>query len=143
MSATYSLAGTDTADTVSRIAVSDPDVAAALLRKEVVFNDRMQGMALLLDYQNQLIGSSVVSVGSVSHTFMAPREVFRTALLAGASAIICGSSHPSGKVKPSGDDRAVARRLAEAGELLGIDLLDYMILGQEGGSTSLARAGVV
>jgi DNA repair protein RadC len=73
---------------------------------------------------------------------MAPREVFRDALLRGASALFLAHNHPSGDASPSADDRAVTRRLAQAGALLGIDLLDHLVVGDPDW-TSLARLGVI
>ena len=72
---------------------------------------------------------------------MRPREIYRDALLAGASAVVVAHNHPSGDPTPSSDDREVTRRLAEAGETLGVDLLDHLVIAAEEW-TSLARLGV-
>jgi DNA repair protein RadC len=58
-----------------------------------------------------------------------PREVFKVAILSNAAAILCGHNHPSGDPQPSGEDRSLTRRLVKAGQVLGIDVLDHVIIG--------------
>jgi DNA repair protein RadC len=104
--------------------------------------DRELCLLVALDVKHRLLGVSTVSVGTADHTFMAPREVYRDALAAGASAIFLAHNHPSGDATPSADDRQVTRRLAQAGAMVGIDLLDHLVVGDPGW-TSLARLGVL
>ncbi len=73
---------------------------------------------------------------------MSPREVFRDALHHGASAIVLGHNHPSGDAAPSEADEAITRRLAAAGDLVGIEVLDHLVIGHDRWQ-SLARAGVL
>lgn len=120
--------------------VTSPEAAAALLVPELAGRDRERCVALLLDTRHRLLELRTVSIGSIDHTFMSPREVFRDALLANAAAVVLGHNHPSGDAAPSRDDRRVTRRLAEAAEVIGIDLLDHLVVG-DGRWTSLARAG--
>ncbi|HSK23974.1 MAG TPA: JAB domain-containing protein [Egicoccus sp.] len=125
-----------------RTLVSSPEAAADLLVPLVGLRDRERCEAAFLDTKHRLLGTATVSIGSIDHTFMAPREVFRDALLANASALVLAHNHPSGDPEPSRDDELVTRRLARAGEMLGIDLLDHLVVG---GTTwtSLARRGVL
>ncbi len=129
-------------DPDTRDEVTSPEAAAALLVPEFTRADRERCLAALLDTKHRIIGVVVVSIGSLDHTFMAPREVFRDALLANAAAIVLAHNHPSGDVEPSSDDEAVTRRLVRAGQLVGIEVLDHLIVGG-GRWTSLARRGVV
>lgn len=129
-------------DPESRDDVTSPEAAAALLVPELSNADRERCLAALLDTKHRVIGVVVVSIGSLDHTFMAPREVFRDALLANAAAIVLAHNHPSGDVEPSSDDEAVTRRLVRAGELVGVEVLDHLIVGRDRW-TSLARRGVV
>lgn len=126
----------------SRSAVTSPDAAAALLVPALAHRDRERCVAALLDTKHRLIELATVSVGSVDHTFMAPREVYRDALLVNASALVLGHNHPSGDPEPSGDDQQLTRRLVRAGELIGVDLLDHLVIGGTRW-VSLARRGVV
>jgi DNA repair protein RadC len=122
--------------------VTCPEDAVALVAPLVAGSDRELCLLVALDVKHRLLGVATVSVGTSDHTFMAPREVFRDALLAGASALFLAHNHPSGDPTPSGDDRQVTRRLAQAGSLLGVDVLDHLVLGDPGWS-SLARLGVL
>lgn len=124
-----------------RPAVTSPEQAAAILVPALDGADREQCVAALLDTKHQLLDTVVVSVGSIDHTFMAPREVYRDALIANASAVVLAHNHPSGDPDPSRDDESVTRRLAAAGELVGIDLLDHLVVAA-GRWVSLARRGV-
>jgi DNA repair protein RadC len=83
---------------------------------------------LLLDTRHRLIRAQVVSVGSADTSLAHPREVFREAAIAGAAAIVLFHNHPSGDPMPSQDDIELTRRLVAAGELLGIDVVDHVIL---------------
>ena len=125
-----------------RPAVTSPEAAADVLMPALYGRDREHCVAALLDTKHRLLRTVVVSVGSIDHTFMAPREVFRDALLANASAIVLAHNHPSGDPEPSRDDEVLTGRLTRAGEIVGVDLLDHLVVG---GSrwVSLARRGHV
>lgn len=97
---------------------------------------------LSLDARHRLIAVDTASIGTATHTFMAPREIYRDALLRGASALFLAHNHPSGDPSPSDADVSVTRRLARAGATVGIELLDHLIVGDTD-FTSLAREGVV
>lgn len=84
---------------------------------------------LHLDGKNRIVCIDQVSVGSLNQSIVHPREVFKTALLSSAAAIILLHNHPSGDPEPSKEDREITRRLKEVGELLGIRVLDHMIIG--------------
>jgi DNA repair protein RadC len=121
--------------------VGSPAAAVAVVRPLLTGHDRERGVLVALDTRHRVIGTTIVSIGTAAHTFLAPREVYRDALLLGASAIVVAHNHPSGDASPSDDDRHITRRLARAGETLGVALLDHVIVGDPAW-TSLARAGV-
>lgn len=125
-----------------RVRIDGPDAAARLLAPQFDGADRERCLLLALDTKHRCIALSTVSVGTVRNTFMAPREVFRDALLAGASAIVLAHNHPSGDATPSAEDRQITRRLAQSGAALGIDLLDHVVVGDPDW-VSLARLGVL
>ncbi len=124
-----------------RPAVTTPEAAFELLRAHFDGADREQCLALLLDTKHRLLDVALVSVGSVDHTFMSPREILRDALLANASALVVAHNHPSGDPEPSRDDEAVTRRLGRACEVVGVDLLDHLVVAGDRW-TSLARRGL-
>lgn len=92
------------------------------LRQEVFF-------VLLLDSRQRLIAEVEVSRGSLNQSLVHPREVFAPALREAAAALIVVHNHPSGDPRPSREDAEVTRRLAGAGEILGIGLVDHVIIG--------------
>lgn len=103
------------------------------VRQEVFF-------VLLLDTRHRLIDSVEVSRGSLNQSLVHPREVFAPALRESAAAILVLHNHPSGDSRPSRDDHEVTRRLARAGEILGIRLLDHVVVGGDA-YTSFCREG--
>lgn len=85
-----------------------------------------------LDGAHQVIDIHVVSQGLANKTMVHPREVFRPAILDSACAIIIAHNHPSGKLEPSPEDGAITTRLKDAGELIGIEILDHVIVSRKG-----------
>src|SRR4051812_45786875 len=83
---------------------------------------------VMLDTKHRLLRTSIVSVGTLNSSPAHPREIFREATTAWAACIVLFHNHPSGDPTPSTDDVALTRRLVEAGELMGIDVLDHVIL---------------
>ena len=134
--------GLRVADPSQRAEVSSPEAAAELLLPHFVRADRERCLALLLDTKHRVLRTVVVSIGSLDHTFMSPREVLRDALLANAAAAVLAHNHPSGDPEPSRDDELITRRLVRAGELVGVDVLDHLVVAGDRW-ISLARRGVV
>lgn len=85
---------------------------------------------VMLDRKNRLTREETISKGSLDGSMAYPREVFNMAVRESAAAIICVHNHPSGDPQPSPEDRAVTRRLQEAGETIGIPVLDHIIVGR-------------
>ena len=83
----------------------------------------------LLDTKNKLIREEVISVGSLSASIVHPRDAFKPAVRESAAAVIFIHNHPSGDIKPSQEDILLTRRLVQAGEVLGIQVLDHIIIG--------------
>lgn len=86
-------------------------------------------IAIHLDGKNRIICIDQVSVGSLNQSIVHPREVFKTSLLSSAAAIIVLHNHPSGDPTPSREDLEITKRLREAGDLLGIRILDHIVIG--------------
>ena len=111
--------------------IHDSASAAHALRPVFEGLDREQFVVACLDAKHAIIGVNVVSMGSLTLAIVHPREVFKPAILLNAGALICAHNHPSGDPAPSPEDRLLTKRLREAGELLGISLLDHVILGED------------
>ena len=88
-------------------------------------------LCLYLNARNQLIHKEVVSIGSLSASIVHPREVFQMAVTKSAASILLAHSHPSGDVSPSRDDVDLTRRLQRAGEIMGVDILDHLIIAAD------------
>ena len=99
-------------------------------------------MTLHLDGKNRIICMDLVSMGSLNQSIVHPRSVFQTACISNAAAIICVHQHPSGDPTPSSEDIAITRRLKEAGEIMGIKILDHIIVG-EGEYLSFVERGLL
>ncbi|MBY5163276.1 JAB domain-containing protein [Salsipaludibacter albus] len=123
-------------------ALTSPNAVAALLSDRLTGRDREHCLLVGVDTRHRPLGVVTVSIGSVSHTFMSPREIYRDAIAMGASAAVVAHNHPSGDPTPSADDIAVTRRLVSAGELMDVPLLDHVVIGDHG-FTSLARQGLL
>ena len=86
---------------------------------------------VMLDTKHRLLRITIVSVGSLDTTVVHPREVFREAASASAAAIVLFHNHPSGDPAPSSDDLALTARMVQAGEVMGIDVVDHLILADQ------------
>ncbi len=125
---------------LARRCVIPPDSAApavtspkeALLQFQDLRREPRESFAVLyLNARNQPLGREVVAVGGLNIAQLRPREVFAPALTLGAAAVVLAHNHPSGDPTPSPEDLAVTRHLLEAGELLGVEVLDHLVLSAD------------
>jgi DNA repair protein RadC len=126
-----------------RPAVSTPEDVVALCAPQLRGLDKEHFWSLALNTKNQLVRLSEVSVGSLNASIVHPRELFKDAVRVSAAAIVVVHNHPSGDPTPSGADIQLTRRLAKAGDVLGIELLDHVIIGDGGGHSSLRDMGLM
>lgn len=123
-------------------AISQPDRAAQYLWRTVFHDlDRETMAAAYLDIRNRLIGVNVAYVGTINRTAIEPRGLLVPGLLCNAAGVLIAHNHPSGDPSPSAEDILLTRRVAEAGEVVGIRLVDHLILGDEGRWVSLKNRG--
>ncbi len=108
--------------------VKTPGEVVSLVRGRLRGKKKEYFLALLLDTRNQLIKVSEISIGSLDTSIVHPREVFKEALSASAASVIFVHNHPSGDPTASEDDIKLTKRLTEAGEVMGIDVLDHIII---------------
>ena len=102
-----------------------------LLEKEdALSRDREHFWVIVLAPGNRIKFVELVSLGTLNSTVVAPREVFRRAILKGASSLILAHSHPSGFSEPSEGDKELTKTLVEAGKIVGINVLDHVIIGK-------------
>ncbi len=121
--------------------VGSPAEAHALAR-DLARQKKEHLIALYLDAQNRLILRETVSIGSLNTTRTHPREVMQPAIVHSALAFVLVHNHPSGSLDPSRDDVEFTRTMARAGELMGINLYDHLIVSARG-FVSLKERGMV
>lgn len=95
-----------------------------------------------LNTKNKVIGLEEIHRGSLSSSIVAPRDVFKMALLKNAARIMCFHNHPSGDPTPSREDVETTKRLKEVGEILGVELLDHIVIGEPDKYVSLKKEGI-
>lgn len=108
-----------------------PTDAATALMERFGTSDREVFVAVLLDTKNRVLAIDPCFVGNLNTNVITMREAFKSAVLIGAAAVIFAHNHPSGDVDPSPEDAAITHELIAAGKLLGIDVLDHLILGDQ------------
>jgi DNA repair protein RadC len=86
---------------------------------------------VMLDTKHRVIRTKIVSIGSLDTTVVHPREVFREAASASAAAIVLFHNHPSGDPTPSTDDLVLTTRMVNAGDIMGIEVIDHLILADQ------------
>lgn len=121
--------------------ISSPKDAAGLGQRFLEEADREQVIVCCLDNKNAPININVVSMGTLNTSLIHPREVFKTAIMSNAASIVLFHNHPSGDPEPSQEDISITKRIADAGTLMGIELLDHIIIGLEGRYLSLKEHG--
>ena len=114
------------------IKISGPEDVYNLVKDKIADSDREVLLSVMLATSNYLIGVEVVSIGTLNTSMVLPREVFKSAILSNASSIILCHNHPSGRLEPSNEDYMVTDKIAKAGKLLNIKLVDHIIVTHQG-----------
>lgn len=109
--------------------IDNPALAAAVLSADLMWQPTERFAVLLLDVRHRLLASHVVTVGTATETLAHPREIFREAVRRNASRLIIAHNHPSGNLSPSQMDLDLTKQILQAGQVMGIPVLDHLILG--------------
>ncbi len=99
-------------------------------------------VCITLNGAGEVLGNRVITVGLLNHSLVHPREVFADAIVDRAASVICVHNHPSGSLEPSPQDIAITTQLKEAGQLVGIQLIDHIIVTRNG-HMSLRERGLI
>jgi DNA repair protein RadC len=110
--------------------LTNPNDVFELAKNYLAGVDREHFVIFMLDIGKKVIGINTVSIGTLVNCPAHPREVFKPAIVANAAAVILVHNHPSGGFQPSSDDVSLTARLKEAGDILGIPVVDHIILGE-------------
>lgn len=111
--------------------VSSPDDAARLVKNFLEDADREMMVLICLNRKGEPTALQIISIGTLHSSLVHPREVFKTAILSNSASIILAHNHPSGDPCPSQEDIDVTKSIKEAGNLLGIELMDHIIIGSK------------
>jgi DNA repair protein RadC len=113
----------------NRRKITDPDSVAGLFMEEMRSLNKENFRILTLNCKGEILSKEQVAVGTLTSALIHPREVFHSAIRKSAQSIILVHNHPSGSTTPSDEDIQITSRLMEAGEILGIEVLDHIIIG--------------
>ncbi|MEH6993659.1 MULTISPECIES: DNA repair protein RadC [Bacillaceae] len=113
-----------------RYVIRSPEDGANYVMNDMRFLSQEHFVCLYLNTKNQVLHKQTIFIGSLNASIVHPREVFREALKRSAASIICLHNHPSGDPAPSREDIEVTKRLVECGKMIGIDVLDHLIIGE-------------
>ncbi|WP_435925696.1 RadC family protein [Paenibacillus sp. DYY-L-2] len=122
--------------------IRSPRDAADQVMEELRYLQKEHFVCLFLNTKNHIIAQETLSVGSLNASIVHPREVFRAAIKCSSASIVCVHNHPSGDPSPSPEDIRMTDRLCRAGEIVGIDVLDHIVIG-DGSFVSLKEQGLM
>lgn len=125
-----------------RYVIRTPEDCANYVMNDMRFLSQEHFVCLYLNTKNQVLHKRTIFIGSLNASIVHPREVYKEALRRSAASVICLHNHPSGDPSPSREDLEVTKRLVESGKILGIELLDHIIIG-ENKFVSLKEKGYV
>ena len=128
-------------DAVERTPLANPAAVASYLVLRYGVRDQEVMGALYLDTRNRLLAERELYRGTLNRAAVEPRQILKEGLLHGAAGCLLFHTHPSGDPSPSAEDLAFTRRIAEAGEVVGIRLVDHLVLGTVGRWISLRERG--
>ncbi|HET7657887.1 MAG TPA: DNA repair protein RadC [Bacillales bacterium] len=117
--------------TPERTAIHSPEAGAELVMNEMRFLSQEHFVCLYLNTKNEIIHRQTVFIGSLNASIVHPREVFKEAFRHSAASVICFHNHPSGDPSPSREDIAITQRLVQCGQMLGIEVLDHIVIGDQ------------
>lgn len=124
------------------VTVRRPQDAADYVMEDLKLLRKEHFVCLFLNTKNHIIARETLSIGTLNASLVHPREVFRAAIKHNSASLICIHNHPSGDPTPSPEDISLTKRLMEAGELVGIDVLDHLVIG-DGRFVSLKEHGLM
>ena len=115
----------------SESAINGPKAAVDILAEEIRYYDREVIGIVNVDSKLTPLNVSICSIGTINRSLVNPREMLKTSILSNASGVVVMHNHPSGSVEPSEQDFAITQRLSIVYKMMGIDLLDHIIVGDE------------
>ena len=125
-----------------RVVISSPQDVANLLMAEMAALEQEHLKVLLLNTKNEVLSIQEIYVGNVNSSVVRPAEVIRPAVRDNTPSVIVVHNHPSGDPTPSSEDVSITKQLVAAGELLGVEVLDHLVIGNGSRFVSLKEKGL-
>jgi DNA repair protein RadC len=127
------------------IVIRDPQVANDVIKKVLdINNSTVEKFGIItLTVKNKIAGIHIISIGNLNTSIVHPREVFQQAILNNANAVVLFHNHPSGDPTESIEDVEATKRLIEAGDILGIKVIDHIIVGEDNKYVSFKAKGIM
>lgn len=125
-----------------QISIQNPETVADYLMEDLRYLPQEHFVCLYLNIKNKIIHKKSLFIGSLNSSIVHPRDIFREGIRFNAASIICAHNHPSGDPTPSPEDLLVTQRLVEAGNLVGIEVVDHIIIG-DGSFFSMRSEGLI
>lgn len=123
--------------------INSPSDGVDIVKEFLQGEDREHFVAVYLNTKNEPTALHTVSVGTINASLIHPRELFKVAINANSAGILLFHNHPSGDPRPSQEDIRITRRLVEAGNIMGINVLDHCIIGDNGEFYSFKENGLI
>ena len=119
--------------------INNPIAARNLFIEVAELDKRTEEVFVMatIDVRNKVTGLFEVSTGTLNSSLVTPREVFKRAILQNAAGIVLGHNHPSGNTEASSDDINITKKLVKSGKILGVNVVDHIIVGNEGNYSSM------
>ncbi|PUU88754.1 MAG: DNA repair protein RadC [Halanaerobium sp.] len=119
--------------------INNPIAARNLFIEVAELDKRAEEVFVMatIDVRNKVTGLFEVSTGTLNSSLVTPREVFKRAILQNAAGIVLGHNHPSGNIDASNDDIQITKNLVKSGKILGVNVVDHIIVGNEGNYSSM------
>lgn len=113
------------------LTIASPQDAGKLFSKLIAFRDREVLAVIGLDTKSQVTYFEIAHIGTLSQSHIHPREIFKSSILTNSAAIIMAHNHPSGDVSPSDADRIATNKMISAGDMIGIQVIDHIIIAED------------
>lgn len=123
--------------------ITSPEDVVNITKDFIEGCDREKFMVIYLNTKNEPTAIHTVSIGSLNASIVHPREVMKGAILSNSNGMILVHNHPSGDIRPSQEDINITERLKESGNILGINIMDYVIIGSTGRHYSFKRHNLI
>jgi len=112
-----------------KVKITSPNDVCNIFMDELRYDKKEKFIIVLLNTKSEIISKELISIGNLNSSIVHPREVYKYAIKKSAASILFIHNHPSGNPEPSKNDKNITKRLTEVGEIIGIDVIDHIIIG--------------